>query len=211
MLSELFTTWKSTEPHKTNGNFIDDGIIDQNWWNACQTKVLFILREAYDLDPNSHGFNLCEYVQEHKYPGQTWTKLGHWAYLLQNLQNDKRKEFDNRLHADLYREALLSSAVMNIKKSGGKKHTDMKEIIQLAQHDQVFLSQEIELIDPDIILCGGVYGSIKHIWENQSAFKHLTKRVHSWGNRLIIDYWHPATQWPYEILYYGLMGMLDKM
>ncbi len=208
-METLFVEWKQTKTHAHLNSFIEDGIIDVVRWNTINKKVLFILREAYQPAEIEGGFNLTKklLLESGTRKGKsTWKNLARWAYLLQNLdtpdliQPFTRKWFD-------YEEALLNSAIINIKKSGGTKTSDIEDIKQFAKKDQKYLKAQIELINPDIICCCGVFGSVEHYWPD---IKKVGHRLHETSNYMVIDYWHPATRWPQDLFFYGLNGIVHQ-
>jgi len=210
-IDSLFKEWKDREPHKTNNNFIKDGIIDIDRWNHVSTKVLFILREAYQHENETDGFNLVENLlaEEGQKKGKsTWRNLGKWAYLLQNYPTENDIENVTR-DWFYYEEAFLSSAIINVKKSGGKSRSDIHEIIEIAKLDQDLLRKQVDLISPDIICCCGVFGSIKVLW-NETDMEEIGHRLFKTKDYKIIDYWHPATLWSQDLFYFGLKGIIEQ-
>ncbi|MEQ9089533.1 MAG: hypothetical protein RIE52_00500 [Balneola sp.] len=208
-IETLFNEWKQKEPHSTNKNFIEDGIIDPVRWEKSETKVLFILREAYLEEGETEGFNLVKNLreEEHEKKGKsTWRNLAKWAALLtESITWDEKKDLPKDWFK--YQEAFLSTALINVKKSGGEKTTDIEEIKSIAKEEKELLSRQIEIINPDIICCCGVFGSVKILWESIDQIGH---RLYKTDKYTVIDYWHPATRWPQGLFYFGLKGIIDQ-
>ena len=66
---------------------------------------------------------------------------------------------------------------MNINKRGGSSSTDFKELNKYAEKYKEFLKREIEIINPDYIICCGSYWQIiDHVYDYFKSMKE-------WGNR----------------------------
>jgi hypothetical protein len=208
-ITELFKEWKQREGHLSNSSFIEDGIIDPVRWQKSKTKVLFILREAYQEGGETSGFNLVKNLKEEegeKKGKSTWRNLAKWAALLtDNVTWNEEKNLPREWSK--YQEAFLSTAIINVKKSGGRNTTDIEEIKKFAIDDEDLLLRQIEIIDPDIICCCGVFGSVKRFWP---AMEQIGHRLYETEKYKIIDFWHPATLWSQDLFYFGLKGIIEQ-
>jgi hypothetical protein len=208
-MQKLFQKWKEST-FQDQSSFIEDGIIDEERWEKTDVKVLFILREAYQEGEFTGGFNLVSNLKKEAGENKskaTWRNLARWAFLLQNRGNSSLIATYSS-EWPFYEESFLSSAIINVKKSGGKKTSDIHEIKEIARRDRDFLHQQIELINSDIICCCGVFGSVEHYWPE---IKQIGRRLFTTSKYTIIDYWHPATRWPQDLLYFGLMGITEPV
>lgn len=202
-MNNIFSEWRLREPHLEQ-RFIEDGIIDFKKWEKSPRKVLFLLKEAYDTNQDSSGFSLTTLVREKwKGPkGTTWWRMGYWAYLLQNISISNLPDYPaNKREA---KEALLSSAVVNIRKSGGKKKSDPKVIAEYATRDRDLLRRQIDDISPNFVVCGGTWPQTKHIWPYASG---VSSRFLRNDEINIINFWHPATRWNNHLMYFSLGGI----
>src|SRR5580700_7193968 len=152
----LMDEWKARPNHEREC-FIEDGIIDRTRWLSAKRKVLFVLKEARDDSGDKRGFDLCELIRDcWKGPGKsrTYCPVADWAYLAQNCQETTiPSRSEARRHRD---ESLLSSAVMNLKKSKGQKTSNLVDIVSnYVQPDADLIKRQIEIIAPEIIVCGG--------------------------------------------------------
>ena len=114
---------------------------------------------------------------------------------------------------------LRQAAVVNVKKSGGEKVSDYKEIQRYAEYDRRELRREIELIDPTVIVCGYTISALNIIMEtpvkeyanaeqqNSNLFYTVQINGHA---AIVLDYWHPSNQFPDLLNYYGLMGSYQQ-
>jgi hypothetical protein len=107
------------------------------------------------------------------------------------------------LDPEAIRESLLASAVVNVKKSNGTSRSEEKDIARYVRADAGFLARQIEIIDPDVIVSGNVW---------YEALFPGAIRVHDlvlvWKDRWIIDFWHPANQFPDLLNYHAFASVV---
>ncbi len=158
-------------------DFATDGIIDEAMWSEQSTKVLFILKESYDNKKTTSNkyrhWDLREYIKggictddctsikDGKCEScfrftKTYSVVSSWAYgILHNgsSYNDfKKKSRQEKL------EYLKKVAVINIKKADGQTKStanDLSKYIDNADYRRL-LKQQIDIIKPDVIICGGI-------------------------------------------------------
>lgn len=211
----LFESWKNKKPSATinhNDNvFIRDGVVCPSIWFSSKIRPLFLLKEAYG------GVNDWDLVEQQLRIGENmsskmWKRVAHWTH---GLFTATATEFEpySKYKGTTYKdnEDLKKIAVINIKKSNGKKSSNRDILKEYAEYDRIELLQQLEICDPTIIICGytGQYLDIfahEHIRKNQNEnyFYYMTLNNH---DVLIIDYWHPANQYPDLLNYYGLMSI----
>ena len=90
----------------------------------------------------------------------------------------------------------------------------MDEIRAYAQFDREELLRELELCDPTVIVCGYTASVMDIIFKtsvrkdrNENLFYHIQLNGH---DVLVLDYWHPANQYPDVMNYYGLMSIYQQ-
>ena len=88
----------------------------------------------------------------------------------------------------------------------------MGEILEYAEQDKDFLSKEIELIDPDIIVCGYSIQALMKVFdlkikENSGYYSenwfYVTDEIFE-KKRIILDFYHPSNHYPILLNYYSL-------
>ena len=199
--ADLFNRWRnSKEEYKTN--FAEDGIIDELKWTNSPKKILIILKET-----NNFKDDLRTLIRK-GYRSYLWHNLGRWIY---GIQNTTRNFIPSRSDADKHRdEALLSSAIINLKKSSGNSGSDMEEIKKYALEDANFIREEFDLIDPEIIICGYTFGIVKEIFENKFPSVDYENRIMTFDNKMFFNYWHPAAHYPADMSYYTLCALFQR-
>ncbi|QOY92731.1 hypothetical protein IM543_14075 [Massilia sp. UMI-21] len=187
--TDLFSRWRASSTDFQD-HFVEDGIIDPAKWIHAGTRILFILRET-----NGYAGSMAALI--HKacttHPSSklwdrpTFHNVGRWAHGLLHATAVTLPSFDvahkNR------KTALLPCAFINLKKTaGGARAT--KAVEHAAVRDAIFLREQIELIHPQVVVCGGTYRAIKqHLYP---AIRRVAPRVHEAGGRLFINADHPS-------------------
>lgn len=220
-LQSLFTVWIKKTPtrninHNTNG-FIIDGIVDFATWNSGKKKkVLFVLKEAYGDDWGED--TLVTWL--HKYPKRRmWDRVARVVYGIQNTTESELKRYKPELDDSEFKGSLDQIAVLNLKKSNGKSYSDYDDIEEYAAYDREEIKREIELIDPEIVVCGSTFKTLYEIVYEQKKMPQEDK-CDNWyyflnlpkegRERLYIDYYHPAIHDADLMYYYGLVGIYQQ-
>lgn len=145
-MRELFARWRQARPEYVQFN--EDGIVNvERWENIMLSKrTLFLLKETNDLNGS-----LAEFLRNggnSKYY-RTWNNVARWTEVLISgrvMEKVSRQE----LH-----DSLQQIAVMNVKKQAGNARARKEEIFAAASKDREFLQEEIQKINPSIIVtCG---------------------------------------------------------
>lgn len=219
---ELFDLWKSKEPvtymvgensisinHRTN-IFITDGIVNQDHWNEIDNKrILFILKEAYGGDKD---WSLTELLQTNAPWGSIWKRVVEWTYGITNTTiNEIPRYAPDKIDFGQNNIWLNRIAILNIKKSDGKPNSDMEEIKAYSVFDKKEILKQVEIINPSIIVCGGNGDIVDALFDN------VIKKVKcdNWyyipelpgKKRIILDYYHPANQFPALANYYSITNI----
>lgn len=149
----LMSQWKERPLHKGQV-FIEDGIICLEKWKQSKSKILILLKEAYGEE---ESWSLVETIRDvWKGPKYKvfWT-MAYWLYLLNKIEPAAIPLFPaTEKEFDACRECLLSAAVVNIKKSAGNSASNYDDLLLYIRKDRKLLREQLEIINPDIILCG---------------------------------------------------------
>ncbi len=194
-----------------NQVFIRDGVVCPEKWFSQNIRPLFLLKEAYG------GASDWDLISDHlskpgAASGNMWRRIAEWTYGLQNSTKDKIAAYSSGICHDQFGNKYLKQiAVVNVKKSGGESTSDMDTIRAYADFDHDRLKMEIEYCDPTIIVCGytgsvldRIFGTaIRKPW-NDNYYYFIEIKDHP---VIILDYWHPANQYPAIMNYYSLMGI----
>lgn len=205
----LLEKW-SREKHHQKHCFIKDGVVDTVRWRCADPKVLFLLKEAYD-DNGRSSWDLRRYLRKEPSAlnNPTWRNAAYWCYAIHHIKRgrlpglpflpERKAEYDHAV------ELLLSSAVVNIKKSKGQHRSSNIDIEGYARRDRELIQKQINLIKPDVVICGNTWQFVEAWFPNR---KQLWDGVYRVEQRLFVNYWHPSARGSDELKYYALAGQL---
>jgi hypothetical protein len=206
--NSLLTEWAGRSHHRERG-FVLDGIIDPDRWLTSPRKVLFLLKEAYSDPDKPADWDLRAAIRaDWKGPKyQIWWNVSEWALAIQQTTAAGSPAFlDERWRHDALAESLLSSAIVNLKKSSGQKSSDAADLRDFVSRDGDLLREQIQGIRPDIILCGSTWPLVAHLWPDA---RQTHDRVWQGSDSTFIDFWHPANRYPRRLNYYALSFLMQ--
>lgn len=204
-LALLMNSWESKHKDKGYSRFIKDGIVCEHQWIAQKTpRICFFLKEAYSA--NENGYNLTETLHNSN-PWTMWKKVAIWAQAIHNAFDGISEYNETELRSN-EKEVIDSISVVNVKKSNGERNSDYDNLKKFALEDKIELKRELEIIKPDIIVCGNNINLLKIVLENElentDAWDTL---IALWGKSLVINYYHPAVHYPNRVNYYALTSI----
>ncbi|HET6250878.1 MAG TPA: hypothetical protein VFE47_24525 [Tepidisphaeraceae bacterium] len=209
-LQQLFHTWRKFHEscHLDAAKFVSDGFVGEEAdYENSETKVLLLLK-----DPNDSGnilkecdFDLCqlwrfpERVPEYSNRNVERT-CGTWADCIQRTGCGEVADY--KRSKDNFRQALLRSAVINVKKTAGLQTVDSKLLRAHARRDQEFILREIGILDPNVVVCGGIFEDVANpIFQ---GFRPIGKSKLCFlrNGAIWIDHQHPrlGSRWSYKVL-----------
>lgn len=194
-LNIVLEKWKQTiQKEFPAKSFVSDGIINEKYWQSCKPKILILIKEvnseeddfksisALVNDKIGHKSQLWKYV--------AWHNIGRVTNGL--LKVHQNKQIISIQNAEKERQQVLKNiAVMNIKKIPGGASSDDEKIMLHAKKYQNFIQEEIEAINPDIIILGGTYKYLKEILQLEKQAYRIHKDP---NNRVYINAYHPSAR-----------------
>ncbi|WP_201571024.1 hypothetical protein [Psychrobacter nivimaris] len=199
----LFGDWKNRESHRGK-LFITDGVIDKELWDNSQNRVLFLLKEAYDSKRVEGSWDLPALIRREKVSGRTFKPMAQWAYGIHGLMDNKGIIPFQEDGPDV-KLALLSSSIINLKKSSGAKKSSSKNLARYVEEDWDLISEQIAIIQPKIVICGNTWCLIR----TKISHQKISDRAYLSGSVLYIDYWHPANRASNKMNYYALCALVQ--
>lgn len=207
---EILDKIRMKEIHKDNG-FIYDGIIDYNYWNDSKSKVMFFLKEAY-YDKYTDWSLTNEISQVWKGPKyKMWWTISYWLYAIQETNEDSIPHFpESDEELELCRKYLLGSSIVNIKKSNGNSSSSYDDLKIYLEKDSSELKEQIENINPKIIVCGYTYEFFEKLFPSTKKIDNRIDFLFKVNSTLVLDYWHPANQYPDKLCYYTICALIRE-
>ncbi|MBI1625918.1 uracil-DNA glycosylase family protein [Comamonas suwonensis] len=203
-IQNLYARWEMRLAEQEPGKILSkDGIIDLSTWGQSgeggfpKLKILFVLREANVKKPNGSWENpprtLRGAAEDRKHKiwngSLTFHTVGRWAYGLSHTDSISMCPYE--LAQKHRKSALALCAHMNLKKTGGKSKSKPKEIEAATERYKEFLIEQIKIINPDVIVCGGTFGLVKK-YLFPSMEKEST-RIHKAAGKVFINAHHPSS------------------
>jgi len=207
---KLFIEWKNDEFHDEN-SFVTDGIMDFEIWKTQSPKILLFAKEAYT---NGTGkMDLAEEISGSA-PYRNWWNAARWIYAIYELYKNRIQVppyYELKPNWDEGNELLMSIAVVNVKKSKGVSLSNYWDLDEYLVHDKLRLKRQIDLINPDIILCGKMFNYYKALYSNEKFEKiEETTKCYMHNDRLVIDFWHFANRGGKQDTYMELCDILHR-
>lgn len=205
-LDDLFDEWEKRHLAKGHKRFIRDGIVNEDWWMQKQSvpKICFFLKEARtDQDA---GYNLVKDLYAYE-PWKLWQRVAVWTQAIQLSFSGERPYDEDKIKMKSH-EAVRQTAVVNVKKSNGLAESTEEDLWQYVKDDKDLLKKELEIVNPDIIVCGYTFGMLSEVLGEELERDNTTDTMYAfWKDKLVIDYYHPACHYPNRVNYYALMSI----
>ncbi|WP_396601487.1 hypothetical protein [Algibacter sp. R77976] len=175
---------------------IIDGIVDLIEYDKASIKIMWILKEV-NSENDTDEWDLRDAIKNLK--TEKGIKKG-WASTFNPivyttfgiLHNLYWEEIENTNDNPNIIDVLKKIAYVNVKKIPGKSVAIKSELeIAFKEHKSILKSQ-IELYNPDVIICGGTFNIIKDVFQNLNN-KTAIHPFSSYENKntIIIDAYHP--------------------
>jgi hypothetical protein len=148
-------------------DIIGGGVVDEDAYVNSKPKVLWILREPYNMATYTNTAELLRQKVERFYQTGTTIQsspvpwlgakvMGVCTYVVQHGFRGYEQDYTNENAA----AGARCLAVTNLKKTQGAQTANLSEIRGWANSEKVCWTRELEIIMPDIVLCGGTYGDV---------------------------------------------------
>ena len=194
---------------------IYDGIVDEKTFYQQKNKVLFLLKDGNDpnLYEDGNGYTYRDLYAAASATKQTETKSSRvytmwrvmcmWIKIIEDkyfaLEDcfDVKKEFN----VDGMRKELLKIATVNIKKTAGKGTNNSSYSKVLKRSVETYYSlikNEIDLIKPTIVICGGTFDYIKREYDVEIKKLKNGKRYFIYNDCVYLESVHPSAIFGYK-------------
>ena len=220
-LNVLFEKWEEKSKENGHTGFCADGLMfrGENWekeveqkmyygksageennlWLNAKKRILFLLKDTND-NPD------CD-IREFR-PGASgsirlhYENIAYWLFGLLSLNENKiAPDFES---IDFWSDVFpvfdtMPFAIVNCKKASGGSTILNETLSEHIEHYADFIKKEIEILDPDIIVCGGgssiikdfvkekIYTDIEKIDDSNNWIYYSKK-----NNKVVIDSYHPS-------------------
>jgi len=193
---EIIDRWKAARPEYISiGNtFTEDGVCNYDKWSIVKPRILFLLKENYDS-----GWDPVEGIKAKA--NRFCINIALWRFVLRELYSDISKELT--IQSFTYSDELIDDiAFVEVKKvNENQKRSSYSQINEYAEKDKLFLQEQINLINPNIMVCCNTIDSYINIYnylDNNDAVQYEELSSDSkcdcfkHKNRLVINFFHPS-------------------
>jgi len=176
--------------------FVSDGIVNVTEYLKAPIKILWILKEANSSEDNSlDDMRPCLkelYDNNNNIDrdwGRTWQKVAYCTYgIFEHLKFEDIPEMQGNAREVL--KYMPSIAHINVKKYAGGSSADDKKIQSFYNTYKDFLHEQIEIINPDILIFGSTFGYFAEYFESKEKIQERIP-VYQYKDKLLIDTYHP--------------------
>lgn len=203
---ELLFEKLKTEEHP----IVTDGIVDENQYLSSKYKILYVMKEV-------NGGEVCD-LRKFLYKGgrwQTWDNVARWTQGILNLDKEyswKELLKDNEKRRETYLKKIGS---INLKKTGGGYTSVDKEISKAARENREILKNQVNIYNPDIIICCGTARDfVKSALDPKEIKWTMTQRgveYTKYKEKIILSFAHPEARIRDAYLHYALVDAVREI
>lgn len=209
------------EHHRKQGwsNFISDGAVNPDLYEQSQLKIVFFLKEAYTKSQDG-DWCLTKWLNNGAMT-RMWGTVAEWVYGIRNTTVTTIPPRPQLTHSEKT-QLLKTIAIVNVKKSNGNASSNYEDLLYYAQTDCAYLKRELDILKPDVIVCGNnssllrvLYGASvqgnKVSSDGRIDAEAMRKNGYALvGEQIVIDYYHPANQYPAMLNYYTVCSLYQQ-
>lgn len=234
--NELFAKWKLKHIQKYGQtSFVSDGIVNLEKWfstNGKEEKIMFLLKEAYDKSETPINWDEAKWLNQEKCMEScsykptcskcevTGTTFNFIASVVYGITENQTKHYDSWLGIEPHnyskyktkrRDLLRKIAVVNIKKSNGKSSSKDDDIYYYTADDKELLIEQIKLINPTLIICGGTYNYLRCIFTDLPRLEDASNGSCVYNSIKIVAAQHPNSHSNGEAKYNSILANYNKL
>jgi len=190
-LDVLFDEWRGhCSPDLVDG-FSADGVISEPEFLRQRLRLLFVLMEPNSKGTSYLGRDLRIVWQEPLDERPLNWNIALWTQVILG-----ERLLHGPITATLAHPEFQRVAIMNLKKLGGTGNADHAGIHSQGWQHRVFIRRQIDLIAPDVIVCGSkrTYRQLNRILREDPRARIPGPGWHRDGARTILHTYHPATR-----------------
>lgn len=219
-LLSLMEQWKSTHKNRGWKNFISDGAVDPTIYGKSSPRLCFFLKEAYTKGIDT-DWSLTEWLASGAMT-RMWGIVAEWTYGIRNTTPEYIPH-KPQLNRSEKAELLRTVSIVNVKKSNGNVNSDYVDLLHYTMADRTFLKRELDILSPTVIVCGNNSSLLRLLYgaelqedgqvsaEGDIPYKFMRENGYAVvGNQIILDYYHPANQYPSILNYYTVCGLYQQ-
>lgn len=220
-LDILFDKWEAESIRNGKTAFCRDGLMykyghDNNYvdelWDKSKKRILFLLKDPKEYSGDSREW-LQKKEENQQLRPQFLKKLAYVLYGLSTVKDAKTVDFWDITHEQLVKcFNEIPFAFVESKKEAGTIKISDKELDKYINLYKEYLTEEINILNPDIVICCGgpqYHFAITDLFKDAEVIdKNI--RLHKQTNTLIIYSYHPSARTSYDSFYSEIMRQYGK-
>lgn len=217
-LDNLFLRWKTEMEKDGVLGFSEDGLMYRNGqedrlWSESPRKIAFLLKE----NNNNDGEDVRHWsgsINGYSPNGLFFNRISAWLYGITHLEGNSYPSIEDAFNPTNQMKALqeLPYAYVNVKKKSGGPVANESQITDFAKRYAKYIREELDILQPNIIVCGGntvfrvakelIYPELKFQQKNSWVYQNKEKQI------TIINSFHPTAHKPNKQMYEWMMESL---
>lgn len=214
-LNTLFDEWKTIMNRNGDKGFCYDGLIyrggkEDSLWLQSNRRIVFLLKEQNDND----GEDVREWtgsINGCTPNGNFFNRISAWLYGLTHVTDSGYPSMNEAFNPEIQMKVLSEYpyAYVNVKKETGTAIANDSIVYDHAARYASFLRQELDILSPNIIVCGGgiVFRSAIYTIYPDVNFQGINDWVYFSDSHdlLLINGYHPVAHKSNEAMYDNMM------
>jgi len=196
--------WQKLYPYN---EICKDGILIYEKYYATKPKIMFLLKEPAD------GFYIKRESPKGSYgpygnSGRFWRHMRMWTYIIRKYYHKKIPNYSKA--ESIKEEENISIAYVNIVKENDNAYSDqhiLEEYIKNKKHKKLLINQ-LRIIKPDVIICGGTFKYLKAIFGTKIIKQNF--KLYKFKKIKIIDFCHPSCFIGNYLKYFNKLSNISK-
>jgi len=176
------------------GHYVYGGVFNEHEYCEQKIKLLFILKEVIDENKDER-WSLVDLVSKQIEDQKFLTifkRMGELSFGHNQGFPPYHSAVANMFHNANITEGLEKLAVINLKKTGGGNISELSEIREHALENRELIHKEIEIINPDLMVCGGNFDIVCELLDIPFTVSNSGARIAKYKGKLLLDFLHPG-------------------
>lgn len=236
-LDELFDKWELEAKKNGFNGFCRDGLLykgeiwntvgndgktywgryrgnENELWHNSTKKIVFLTKDT-NSNPNQDYREWLgrqgEGIITHKY----FKNIAMWLHGLTSFnEKGNYSPFEEAIIGKNYTSAFDENpfCIINAKKESGGATINNTDLLHHANLSAPFLEKQFEILNPNIIVCGGGQGAVLKIAMEMIYPDLEFQKINNWiyynheADIVLVDSYHPSAMITYEEMYLGMMN-----
>lgn len=165
------------------------------------------------MNSKDEFWDLKEYLKNGA-RGPSWNNITRWIIGINNIEKHINWDEIDYIDHEKRKEILSSIGIINIKKEIGKSESNNQELEWYAKNNRKFLLEQINIYDPELIICCGTsyyYNFISKTNKKWSQSSYGVDYYERKEGKYVISWKHPQWRVSGNMMYYPLIESIREI